>query len=330
MQDGSDAEGTVGIPANGGSARAGDASEKVVVNVSSAQREAVLLVNTRSLKGAEWLQQAKDKLTEQGVELKVAEGFSKAPELFARAEQEAASGRLIIVGGGDGTMNAVANILAKTGAVMGVLPLGTGNAFARDLGIPTDLDKATEILVSGDVAEVDLGVCNGRYFVNVATIGLTAHVAKAITVPMKRRFGRFVYAIALTKALSEMKPFDVQIETENGSKELEAVQVVLGNGRYHGGPLPLSPTAAITSGALRLYVVEATSKAGLLRYALLLPTGLQGVLKEVHSESTIGGKIVASPKQPIVVDGEVGMETPMEFAVEPLALKVMVPQGFKG
>ena len=300
------------------------------VSPSLERQEAVLLVNTRSLKGTEWLEQTKQKLSEAGIELAVAEGFSKAPDLFRRAEVEARDDRLVIVGGGDGTMSAIANILAKTACTMGVLPLGTGNAFARDLGIPTDLDKAVEILVSGMTAEVDLGVCDGKYFLNVITIGLTTTVAKTLTVPLKRRFGRFVYGIALFKALRQTKPFLATIETENGRTEINTIELVIGNGRYHAGPLPLSPTAAITSGSLRLYAVEAGSTAGLIKYALLLPTGLQGILKTVHSERTEGGTVTTTPVQSVVVDGEVSHKTPIRFSVEPLALKVMVPKSFKG
>jgi YegS/Rv2252/BmrU family lipid kinase len=298
--------------------------------VPETTREAVLLVNTRSLKGVEWLDQAKQKLVEQGIELKAAQGFSKAPELFARAKEEAGKSKLVIVGGGDGTMSAVANILAKTSSTMGVLPLGTGNAFARDLGIATDLDEAVDVLVNGMETEVDLGICQDQYFLNVVTIGLTVTVAKTLTVPLKRRFGRFVYAVALTKALKTMTPFVAKIETENGATEINAVQLVIGNGRYHAGPLPLSPTAAITSGSLRLYAVEAGSRAALLKYALLLPTGLQGVLKTVHSENTTGGTITTTPIQSVVIDGEISAETPIRFAIEPLALKVMTPKSFKG
>jgi YegS/Rv2252/BmrU family lipid kinase len=289
-----------------------------------------LLVNTRSLKGAEWYEEAKQKLADKGVVLTFSGQYSKANDLFARASEEAGSGRLVIVGGGDGTISGVVNIFAKTDTTLAVLPLGTGNAFARDLGIETDLDSAISTIVEGAECEVDLGLCGDRYFVNVATMGLTADMARTINVPLKRRFGRYVYAIALAKALQNMQSFQARIETENGGREVNAIQLVIGNGRYHGGPLPLSLTAAITSGALRLYAVEAGSKASLLKYALLLPTGLQGLLKEVYSESTTGGIITTDPVRPVVVDGEIAAETPIQFAVAPLALRVMAPLAFKG
>lgn len=308
----------------------GDDQPTAGAPASFVPNEAVLLVNTRSLKGAEWLEQARSNLTEAGIHLDVAEGFSRATDLFARAEAEAGPNRLMIVGGGDGTMSAVANIVVRRGGVMGVLPLGTGNAFARDLGIPTDLDKAVDVLVSGIRGEVDLGVVDGRHFLNVVTIGLTTTVAETLTVPLKRRFGRFVYGIALYKALKETKPFEAHIETENGITDINAIQLVIGNGRYHGGPLPLSLTAAITSGKLRLYAVQAGTRAGLIKYALLLPTGLSGALKEVHAENTRGGTLSAVPAQSVVVDGELAQQTPIQFGIEPLALKVMVPTTFKG
>ncbi|HEY3779723.1 MAG TPA: YegS/Rv2252/BmrU family lipid kinase [Fimbriimonadaceae bacterium] len=292
--------------------------------------EAVLLINTKSLKGQEWLEQAETKLKEKGVDLKFAKGYSRAGDLINRAQEEIGKNKLVIIGGGDGTLSAAANVFANTKTRMGVLPLGTGNAFARDLGIATDLDAAIDAIVDGEDTEVDVGVCNGKLFVNVVTIGITATVAKTLTVPLKRRFGRFVYAIALGRALKEMKPFRSKIETENGVTEIDAVEVVIGNGRYHAGPLPLSPTASITSGKLLLYAVEAGSKVNLLKYALLLPSGLQGVLKTVHSEDTKGGKISTIPNQTVVMDGELAFKTPLDFHIEHAALKVRVPKKFKG
>jgi YegS/Rv2252/BmrU family lipid kinase len=213
---------------------------------------------------------------------------------------------------------------------MGVLPLGTGNAFARDLGIPTDVEEAVEIIAEGRTADVDLGVCNGRYFLNTVTIGLTSKVAKSLTVPLKRRFGRFVYAGAIVNAVRTAKPFHVRIETEHGVTSLEAIQLVLGNGRYHAGPLPISPGAAITSGSLHLYAVKAGSTADLLKYALMLPTGFQAVLKTVHGEDTKAGSISATPRQSVVIDGEVAERTPLTFSVAPEILRVFVPQSFEG
>lgn len=292
--------------------------------------EAVLLMNLRSLKGEEWKDQAKSKLAEKGIRLSVSKGFTKTEELVKAAKQEAKREQLLIIGGGDGTLNAVATILRGNQATMGVLPLGTGNAFARDLGIPTDLDKAIDIILSGMRAKVDVGLCGQGIFLNVATIGLSVEVAKFLTVPLKRRFGRFVYAIALARAVKQLQPFHAKIQTEKGLTETEALQIVVGNGRYHAGPFPISPTAAITDGLLHLYAVEAKSKAELLKYALLLPTGFVGALSSVHAEDTAGGTITCMPQQSVVIDGEIAPKTPLEFSIDPASLNVMVPNDFKG
>jgi diacylglycerol kinase family enzyme len=173
-------------------------------------------------------------------------------------------------------------------------------------------------------------VYDGGYFLNVATIGLTVEVAKTMTVALKRRLGRFAYAVAISRALKRTKPFRAVLDTDNGKTEVNTILVVAGNGRYHGGPLPLSPTAAITNGSLRVYAVEAGTTADLIKYALLLPTGLQGVLKSVHSENVVHATITTDSIQAVVVDGEVSAKTPLRLSVAPLSLKVMTPEDFKG
>lgn len=292
--------------------------------------DAVLLVNSKSLNGKAWFEDAKVKLAESGLLVSAAESFADPRQLVDRAKTQAREGRLLIVGGGDGTISSVVNAVAKTGVTLGLLPLGTGNAFARDLSIPTDLDKAIEIMVNGKETRVDLGVSEGCYFLNVATVGLSATVAKTLTIPLKRRFGRFVYAIAWAKALREMRGFRTTIATENGNTDMEALQIVVGNGKYHAGPLPISRTASITDGLLHLYAVDAKSRGSLIKYALLLPTGFQGSLDNVHSEDTEAGAIITTPVQSVVVDGEVSQKTPLRFSIDPLALRVMTPESFQG
>lgn len=287
-------------------------------------------MNANSLKGTEWFEQAENHLKEAGMKLHRAEKFSKTKELLSAVQEESERSRLIIVGGGDGTLSAAANILVKTDSVLGVLPLGTGNAFARDLKIPTSAAKAAEVITTGKVVKVDLGSARGRYFLNVVSIGLSAEAAKTLTVPLKRKMGRFVYAFALRQALRETKPFHVVVETNEGTAESDAVQLVIGNGRYHAGPLLLSPGASITDGQLLVYVVDGSALTDLVKYAMLLPTGLQGLLKTVKTAGVKSGRVFADPGQDAVADGEVIGSTPFDFMIHPQALPVMVPASFKG
>lgn len=313
-------------------AESGEVCESVTQSTSApVERRGVLLVNTHSRRGKEWFDQARQFLERDGVALEKAVECGHVEQLLSEAK--AAVERktpLVIAGGGDGTFNALANIVVGTETTLGVLPLGTGNAFARDLQVPVDVAQACEIVAKGKSMAVDIGIANDAYFVNVATVGLTTEIARGLQESLKRRFGRLVYVAAILRALEHIKPFRAVLQTENGTTEFETLQVVIGNGRYHAGPFPVAPDASITTGKLSLYALESASKASLLKLALYLPSGRQGALPEVHTEKTEGGLLTTYPPLPVTVDGEVRPRTPLRFAVAPAAIRVMVAPGFEG
>lgn len=294
--------------------------------MENAPRLAVLLVNRRARRGKEWYETAVRELRANGIELAFSRAFKSVRELEGfTSEALEAKIPMIVAGGGDGTFSALSDAVLGKDVVVGVLPLGTGNAFARDLGIPPNVAEACRIIGNGKVKHVDIGRLDHTTFVNVATVGLTTEIAESLTSEAKRRFGRLVYIYAVTRALSRVKPFRIRIETENGVKEFETLQLVVGNGRFHAGPFPLSPDASISEGKLSLYALQTTSKASFLRLARHLPTGKHGQLPEVHAEETVGGRILAWPTQPVTVDGEICARTDCNFSVVPSALKVVVP-----
>jgi YegS/Rv2252/BmrU family lipid kinase len=290
---------------------------------------AVLIVNTKSRRGQEWFEQAQTELAAGGVKLEKALSFRKIDELIAEAKScVARKVPLVIGGGGDGTFSAIANIFARSQTLLGVLPLGTGNAFARDLGIKADLQEACKVIAEGKQSWVDMGMVGNRDFLNVATLGVTTRIARELTVENKRRFGRFVYAVAIVDAIRSAKPFHVVIETENGTTEFDTLQVVIGNGRFHAGPFPIAPDASITAGQLSLYGLKSKSKLEFLRYALHLPFGQHVKMENVHSEHTKSGVLKSSPTRSITIDGEICESTPITFGVQPRALGVITPQDF--
>jgi diacylglycerol kinase (ATP) len=291
---------------------------------------AVLIVNTKSRRGQEWFQDAQTHLASNGVKLEKAYSFRSIDELIAEAKASVARKvPLIVLGGGDGTFSAVANLFVGSSSALGVLPLGTGNAFARDLGIKAEIEEACKIVATGKLSAVDMGLVGDRDFLNVATLGVTTQIARELTVENKRRFGRFVYAIAIVHALQRAKPFRVTIETENGTTEFFTLQVVLGNGRFHAGPFPVTPDASITEGRLSLYALKSKSKFNFLRYAMHLPGGRHVDLEDVHSEHTSGGVLKSSPSRHITIDGEVCASTPIQFGVRPRCLNVVTPIDFE-
>jgi YegS/Rv2252/BmrU family lipid kinase len=279
----------------------------------------------------ESFRQAKQCLAELGLELTNAETFERVDQLTAAVQAAIRENHsLIVVGGGDGTYSAIARYFVGTAATLGVLPLGTGNAFARDLGIPSDVGQACRIVTEGKPVRVDLGRANDVNFLNVATVGLTTRVALALTDPMKKRFGRFVYVIALIKALATVRPFHVRLECDGVITEFSTLLLVIGNGRYHAGPFLLSPTASIVDGRLTVYALATTHKAAFFRFALALVTGHQGNLPEVRTASPVRGVVLTIPERRVTIDGEVAGATPLKFGVLPGALRVMVPHEFEG
>jgi diacylglycerol kinase (ATP) len=291
--------------------------------------DAVLIVNTKSRRGKEWFPRAKSALQQDGVTLKQAWELDEPAEVVAKTSEAVAQRiPLVIVGGGDGTLRSVAHCFVGSASTLGVLPLGTGNQFARDLNIPVDVGAACRIITNGKTADVDLGTAGNDYFLTVASVGLSTEIAEQLTDKEKKRFGLFSYALALTHVLRRLKPFRATLTTPEGVQTFETLQVVIGNGRFHAGPFPLAPDATITDGKLTTYVVATTSRLGLLRYMFALIEGRQDELKEVKAFETTEIVLETSPSERVTVDGEHPFSTPLRFGIAPRALRVMVPQDF--
>ncbi len=294
-------------------------------------RQAVLIVNTKSRRGREWKDECQRHLKELGIEIERTPTFRTIQELISEtANAISRKVPLVIAGGGDGTFSSLARLFVGSQTTLGVLPLGTGNQFARDLGIPADPRVACEIIANGKVAGVDMGFAANDYFMNVATVGVTTLIAQNLTTESKRKFGRFVYAIALVNALRTVKPFVAKLKTNNGEIEFETLQVVIGNGRYHAGPFAISPNASITEGRLSIYALKTSSRAAFLKLGLYLPTGHHGDLPEIHTEEATEGTLTTTSPQRVTIDGETSARTPLSFKIVPNCLQVMVPQDFAG
>ena len=297
----------------------------------SVAKQAVLIVNTKSRRGQEWFHQVKSTLQESELQLVDAKALRRPSDV--KTSVQAAITKcipLVIVGGGDGTLSAVAKFFVDSHSTMGVLPLGTGNQFARDLGIEANIEASCRVLTEGRIARVDMGIAGDDYFLNVATVGLTTRIAEELTVEAKRRFGRFVYALALARALRRVRPFLATLTMPEGVQTLRTVQIVIGNGRFHAGPFPLAPDAKITDGKLVVYALATTNRWGLLKYALNLPGGHHVELEEVAAFETTEIALETTPSERVTVDGEIPFRTPIRLGIAPKALSVMVPHDFTG
>lgn len=288
---------------------------------------AALIVNGKSRRGQEWFHQAEAKLRSLDIELVHSE-LVRNPKLVQSAVERAIHRQVpvVCVGGGDGTIGAVSKAFIGSTSTLGLLPLGTGNSLARDLAIPAEVNAACEVIKEGQSRMIDLGSVNGQYFVNVATIGLSTLIAEELDDEAKKRFGRIVYLVALFKAVAHGRRFSAQIVLPDETLQFRTMQVVIGNGRFHAGPFPITPDAEIDSGYLAGYSVNSSSRAVLMRYFLRLWHGRHIAMAEVVPFRAKEARVHTRPIKKITVDGEVGLRTPAELKIHPAVLAVLAPK----
>lgn len=289
-------------------------------------RRAALIVNMGSRRGGGTFQRALERLCALGVDVCHPCSLSNADTLADAVNDALGQGtELIVVGGGDGTFSAAANLLAGKGVALGVLPLGTGNDFARTLGIPLDLEGACRVIAEGRLAYVDLGRINGRYFVNTVGIGFTAHAADRLLPRAKRWLGRGAYALAAAWAFRGYRGFRVRACIDGRSEEFDALEVIVGNGRFHAAGTLLAPGASIESGRLVFYAFEGLSRWQLLKMAMIVYRGRHIYHRQAHFTYCREVTIETDPREPILADGEPRGETPARISVVHRALPVIVP-----
>jgi diacylglycerol kinase (ATP) len=293
--------------------------------------KAALVVNTGSRTGAHAFQEARGRLTEVGVPLHNAyplKNPARLPETVHQAVEDGCD--LVVVGGGDGTISSTVDELAGRSAVLGVLPLGTANDFARTLGIPSDLAQACDTIARGKVVDVDLGLVGDNYFVNVASAGLSVRVTRALSSRLKSRLGPLAYPVATMRAIREHRPFTARLEFPDGDHEpLEVddlLQVAVGNGRYYGGGAVVAPGAGIDDHTLDVYAIKQGRMHDHVHIARLFKSGSFILHPNVVHVTTQRLLLETTPEEQINVDGEVVAATPQEFSVARNALNVLVPE----
>ena len=290
-----------------------------------ARRRALLIVNRRARAGVRALDDVMTILEEGGIDIVESELASR-DQVLAEICEDADKIDLVILGGGDGTLNAAAPALVQTGLPLGILPLGTANDLARTLGLPADPQDAARVIVAGHTARIDLGEVNGIFYFNVASIGFSARLARRLTSDAKRRWGAFGYALVASRLVAESRPFLVQIEHDGKVEQSRTIQVSVGNGRYYGGGMAVEESATADDGRLDVYSLEISSSWRLLALAPALRRGTQGNSKYVRSFSTTELTLKTRRKHEVNADGELVTTTPAHFRVRPRAVKVFVPR----
>jgi diacylglycerol kinase (ATP) len=249
-------------------------------------------------------------------------------------EALAANYELIVAAGGDGTINEVLNGLSDdwSRATLGVLPLGTGNDFARTIGMPGEIDRAANILQHGKSCTTDV-VCvesdTTRYFVNVSAGGFSGILNEYLTDDIKATWGPLAYMRSALAAIPDLTDYHMTIQFDDEEPQhLLAYNVVVANARYVAGGIPIVPEAVIDDGFLDVVVVPAAS---LPRLALLVPQILVGrhlEQAEVVYRRARRVRIHSEPGMWFNTDGELVGNEPATFTLLPQAVRVIVGPEF--
>lgn len=288
------------------------------------ERRIGLVVNTRSRKGKALFDEACEQFKAIGFTLDAAHAVPDPKQLDRCVCEVIAGGAtLVAVGGGDGTISSVSRHFIGKDAVLGVLPLGTANSFARSLGIPQDLGGAIEMLGNGRVADVDLGRIDDHYFTNAAAIGLPALIGETVPHGLKAVLGRVGYLGWAAYQLARLKPFECTLIENGRERRFSALEVRISNGSYLGG-LEVAEEASVNSRDLTIQIVTGRSGWTLAKSWLLSAVG-RGGGETLESLRTKGLRIVTDPPMSVSVDGEVLTDTPIDVSVARQVLKVMVP-----
>jgi diacylglycerol kinase (ATP) len=289
-----------------------------------ASLRALVIANRHSRSGDSDLSPALSRLRERGFTL-VERAVGGPDEIAAAIRKHGDQVDLVVLAGGDGTMNAAADALVECGLPFGILPTGTGNDLARTLGIPTALAAAAEVIAAGRRHAIDLGRVNGKHFFNVASIGLAAELPRHHTVERKRRWRIFAYVLSVRDAWRASRPFRATLVCDGERRRLRAIQISVGNGRHYGGGMTVSEDAAIDDGWLDVYCLRPQSFWHLMA---LFPALRSGRLRRQQAVLVMRARALevrTRRPMPINTDGELTTRTPAEFRVMPGALQVLVP-----
>ena len=236
---------------------------------------------------------------------------------------------VVVAGGGDGTINAVASVLTGSAAAFGVLPLGTLNHFAKDLGIPLELDEAVRTVAEGRRIQVDVGVVNQKIFLNNSSLGLYPDIVRERE-KQQRRLGRGKWPAAAWATIAALRRFpflSVRLSVDGVQHARRTPFVFIGNNEYSMQGLSIGARARLDGGTLSLYVAQRPGRLGLLRFAWRAMFGR--LAQERDFDIMLSDRLDIETRHRhlrVATDGEVTiMETPLRYRILPAALTVIVP-----
>lgn len=234
---------------------------------------------------------------------------------------------LVIIGGGDGSINYTLPALIKTKLPLIVYPLGTANLLARSFNLKANPENLVELIQDGVTVPIDLGQVNDIPFINVCGLGISTEVNRKISKRLKKLTGPFSFWIMGLRLMRSLKPYKMKITVDNHEPRImRAWQITICNGRKYGAWMTIEPEASYNDQLLHCLSTEVSR---FWQGIKLLPSYIKGTYKDHHEVNLLKGKkiLVESKRNlQIDVDGDVQTQTPARFEVLPGALKLVIPR----
>ncbi len=256
-----------------------------------------------------------------------------ARKITALAKEAAAADYdVVIAAGGDGTISRVVNGLARTETALGVLPAGTGNVWAQEMGIPVSrifarraILEAAEILMHGEVRRVDLGTADENYFLMWAGVGLDAKITEEVRHDLRRQMGNIVVWVTGVQVARHYSGVRTAITVDGRKVYKRVIFAIVGNAQLYGGLVRITPIARIDDGLLDVCVFKGEGFPATLRH--LVSIFSRHHMRSPQVDYYQGESVVISAEEPLPVhlDGDPMGHTPMKFGVAPKALRVLLP-----
>ena len=277
------------------------------------------------------LKQAREILARAGIESELRSTQGRGTATGIAREEVARGKQMVIVCGGDGTINEVVNGLAGTRVPMAVLPAGTANVLAKELGIPWDIPRSAELIPRGTLKRIALGIVRqiktgeSRYFVSLAGAGPDGVLVYAVSLELKERVGQFAYWM---EGLRQLATYSFpQFSVTAGSRHAAASAVIVGRTKHYGGPFRITTEADLFGEEFEVAVVTTQSR---LVYLGLLPLAWLEKLRDrkkvrFWKTNRLRCDAIDDPKVYAQVDGESVGKLPIEFEIVPDALTFVVP-----
>jgi len=259
-------------------------------------------------------------------DIQLARSGAEILELARRATK--ADRSVVVAAGGDGTINAVASELVGSNKILGVLPLGTLNHLAKDLGMPLDLESAVDVIAQQTLARIDIGEVNGRYFLNNSGLGLYPGIVHERQQQQAQGRSKWLaFFSALLIIIHRYPLLTVRLSTEDRELRRRTPMVFVGNNEYELQGLNMGSRRSLNRGKLFLYVTREMSRWRLLKIGL---AALFGRLSDIHDFDALSVREVSVQARRrrlrVALDGEVVvMRLPLRYRIHPAALRVIVP-----